>query len=544
MDAPPRVTISAVAPGYAARSWSAASRLRIGRLPDQEVAIEHPSVSRRHAEVVLDEDGWVVRDLGSSNGTYLNGARLGRHPHRVRPGDVVRVGGQELRVDFAHELSGTVRVGSRVVHIQAARHPRSDAGGWTGAAGDQQDAEHLLRLIRAGNGLAHAGPLDAELQRVLDEAVTLFGAQRGGLLFPAGAAGATGPAGPLQVRCVSVSAERPTPPRKVSRTPAARAFDGKASLLFRDATTAPELASADSVARGTATSIVCAVIQSPDEAFGVLHLDRGPHQPPFTEADLDRADALAAALGVGLERIHAAERRQETLAQTMTALAQAVELRDLYTGDHTGRVTTYSLLLAAELGLPAELRQVLRAAAALHDIGKIAVDDAILRKPGPLSTAEFDRMKTHVTRGAEIIETVPELSWALPVIRSHHERWDGRGYPDGLAGEEIPLTARVVAVADAFDAMNSDRPYRLGMSVEAAFAEVRAGTGKQFDPRCAEAFLRIRPKVEALIEDERVFRQRAVTGTTTVSVRELRREVADTPPPVGLPTPAPAAGGV
>src|SRR5438874_1093181 len=118
MDATPRVTISAVAPGYAARSWSAASRLRIGRLPDQEVAIDHPSVSRRHAEVVLDEDGWVVRDLGSSNGTYLNGARLGRHPHRVRPGDVIRVGGQELRVDFAHELSGTVRVGSRVIHVQ------------------------------------------------------------------------------------------------------------------------------------------------------------------------------------------------------------------------------------------------------------------------------------------------------------------------------------------------------------------------------------------------------------------------------------------
>jgi putative nucleotidyltransferase with HDIG domain len=208
-------------------------------------------------------------------------------------------------------------------------------------------------------------------------------------------------------------------------------------------------------------------------------------------------------------------------------------MRDLYTGDHTHRVTTYSLLLAEELGVSAEERQQLRAAAALHDIGKIAIDDQILRKPGRLTEAEFAAMKTHVTRGAEIISMIPGLAWTLPVVRGHHERWDGAGYPDRLAGEAIPLPARVVAVADAFDAMTSDRPYRRGRSADEAFAEIQAQAGRQFDPTCVEAFLRVRPRVQALLDQERQYRQRAETSTDTISAREMRRELAavDTPPP-------------
>ena len=174
-------------------------------------------------------------------------------------------------------------------------------------------------------------------------------------------------------------------------------------------------------------SIICAVLRSPDRAFGVLHLDRGVVQDPFTEADLYLADSLAAALALGVERLNMVDRQQELFLHSITALAQAVEMRDLYTGDHTHRVTTYSLLLAEELGIPADQRQLLRAAAALHDIGKIAIDDQILRKPGRLTETEFDQMKTHVTRGAEIIQMIPGLAWALPVVRGHHERWDGRG---------------------------------------------------------------------------------------------------------------------
>ncbi len=534
----PVVVLSALAPGFGARRWSSATHLRIGRLPDQDVQLDDGSVSRRHAEVVLDPEGWFVRDLGSANGTYLNEARIGRTAQRVRQGDVIKIGDFRLQVDRLAEPARAVPVGSRVVHVQAtARRTWNQAVDDVGAPAGRSAQENtaLLRLMREGYTLSHAGTVDAGLQKLLDEAISYFGAQRGGILFPAQ------PGGPLVVRCVSVCAGRPTPMRAISRTPAARAFAGRESVLFRDVQAAAELAAADSVARGGVASVVCAVIRSRDQAFGVFHLDRGHHQDPFTEADLYAADSLAAALAVGVEREQMAERQQELLVQTVTALAQAVEMRDVYTGGHTSRVTAYALLLAEEADLPDGERQLLRAAAALHDIGKIAIDDHILRKAGRLTDTEFDQMRTHVTRGAEILETVPALSWALPVVRSHHERWDGLGYPDGLKGEDIPLAARVVAVADAFDAMTSDRPYRRGMPADAAFAEIRAGAGRQFYPDCAAAFVRIRGKIEAMLRDEELSRDRE-GATNTVSVRELRNAMLTlTPTPVATPAPTNAS---
>jgi HD-GYP domain-containing protein (c-di-GMP phosphodiesterase class II) len=533
---PPRIVLVTDMPGQATRTWTAAARLQIGRLPDLDVILDDASVSRRHAELALGDDGWVVRDLGSSNGTFLNGARVGWTDQRVRPGDALKVGNLSLRVEQVRGRGGRVQVGSTVVQVEAtARRTWDEAIDGFATAGDRrsQDPAALLRLMRAGYRLSHAMARDAEWQRVLDDAVAFFDAQRGGILL------LTDPARPLAVRCLSVAVVpgRPTPHRAVSATPAALAFARKESLLFQDVQAHSELAAAESIARGGMSSIICAVIRSPDQAFGVLHLDRSVNQPPFTAADLNMADSLAAALAVGLERLRMIERQQDLLVQVVTALAQAVELRDAYTGNHTGRVTTYSLLLAEALGLPDDQRQLLRAAAALHDIGKIAIDDQILRKPGRLSEPEFAQMRTHVTRGAEIIETMPGLAWALPVVRNHHERWDGLGYPDGLAGDRIPLAARVVAVADAFDAMTSDRPYRRGMPAQVAFDEIRAGAGKQFDPACAEAFLRIRPQIESLLNREREFLDREAGGTETLPARDLRRQMTSATPPPAFATP-------
>jgi HD-GYP domain-containing protein (c-di-GMP phosphodiesterase class II) len=224
------------------------------------------------------------------------------------------------------------------------------------------------------------------------------------------------------------------------------------------------------------------------------------------------------------------EREEDTLTQTVTALAHAVEMRDRSTGDHTHRVTAYSLLVAEELGMPAEQRRKLRISAALHDIGKIAIDDGILRKPGRLTDAEAAKMRTHAARGAEVIQTMPGLAWALPVVRSHHERWDGRGYPDGLNEESIPLAARVVAVADAFDAMISDRPYRGALPVNEAFEELRRGAGTQFDPRCVAAFLAVRNKVEAILSEESQIPDDSLKLTETLTaVPSLFEGALDTP---------------
>ena len=141
----------------------------------------------------------------------------------------------------------------------------------------------------------------------------------------------------------------------------------------------------------------------------------------------------------------ATDQGNDLFLQIVTAMAQAVELRDKYTGGHTQRVTNYALLLADQLELPLEQKRHLQIGTPLHDIGKIGVDDAILRKNGRLTAEEYEAMKAHTVQGSEILETIPELKPILPIVRNHHERWNGAGYPDGLAGEQIPLLARIVA---------------------------------------------------------------------------------------------------
>ncbi len=180
---------------------------------------------------------------------------------------------------------------------------------------------------------------------------------------------------------------------------------------------------------------------------------------------------------------------QETYDATLLALSGALDTRDSETEDHSLRVTAYADHLAARLRVSGAEREALRRGALLHDLGKIGVPDAILRKPGPLTEAEWEQMRRHPEMGAQLLADIGFLSSAIPVVRHHHERWDGKGYPDGLAGTSIPLAARIFAVADTLDAMTSDRPYRPARSLAEARAEITRVRGSQFDPAVVEAFL-------------------------------------------------------
>jgi putative nucleotidyltransferase with HDIG domain len=228
-------------------------------------------------------------------------------------------------------------------------------------------------------------------------------------------------------------------------------------------------------------------------------LDRGPFQEPFSEEDFYLADAIAASVSVAIESAQREEKQRDQFIQTITALARTVEVRDPYTADHTNRVTQYSLLLAEQLNLSACERHHLQVGTPLHDIGKIGIEDAILRKPDRLTPEEFELMKSHTVKGAAILEPIPALAPVIPIVRSHHERWDGQGYPDGLAMEKISVLARIVAVADAFDAMTSTRPYRPAMPMEKALAELAAKAGSHFDPLCVKAFLTVPQQIKKTI---------------------------------------------
>jgi len=172
----------------------------------------------------------------------------------------------------------------------------------------------------------------------------------------------------------------------------------------------------------------------------------------------------------------------------LSTLAQTVEKKDQGTYGHSRRVAHYAMLIAAAIDLPESERNTLRDAAMLHDIGKIGITDLVIGKKGPLTSAERDLIRSHPQKGFEILRPIKQFERFLPVVLHHHEHYDGSGYPYGLAGENIPLLARIVTIADAYDAMVSNRPYRSGGSHERALEELTAYAGKQFDPRIVEVF--------------------------------------------------------
>jgi PAS domain S-box-containing protein/putative nucleotidyltransferase with HDIG domain len=206
---------------------------------------------------------------------------------------------------------------------------------------------------------------------------------------------------------------------------------------------------------------------------------------------LSTAENIASQLAVALENARLYDELQQLLVGTITSLASAIDAKSPWTNGHSERVTQYALAIGKEMGLKAGELERLRLAGLLHDIGKIGTYDVLLDKPGKLTDEEFDLVKRHPKKGAEILSPIKQLKDVLPGIRHHHEKYDGKGYPDGLKGEEIPLHARILCVADSFDSMTADRPYRPSPGREYAISEFRRCLGTQFDPAVVEAFLRV-----------------------------------------------------
>ena len=195
---------------------------------------------------------------------------------------------------------------------------------------------------------------------------------------------------------------------------------------------------------------------------------------------------------------NALQKTRDSFEFTLRALATMLDIREHATGAHSQRVQTISCLVAQKSGIHGRDLEDLRQGALLHDIGKIAIPDAILLKAGPLTDEEWGVMRTHAQVGYDIIKASPDLQGPAEIVGTHHEKWDGSGYPNHLSGEEIPIGARVFALADAYDAMRSDRPYRKGMSIEDSLVELKKHSGTQFDPTFVELFCDMLDKVEEI----------------------------------------------
>jgi putative nucleotidyltransferase with HDIG domain len=275
----------------------------------------------------------------------------------------------------------------------------------------------------------------------------------------------------------------------------ADALVGRLSTLvqrsFEELVTSGGRESLSLTVEGEPLEAIGAVIPGVGPSMGIICLAREPGDGAFLPDERELLLGYAQTTAVALQKLILRENVERNLVDTITAFVNAIESKDHYLKGHSARVALYAADTAQMLGLSPELVEVVRRGAMLHDLGKLSIMDTILRKPERLTSDEFTIIKSHPVVGAKILEPLRFLARETCAVRHHHERFDGTGYPDGLRGEDIPHVARVVAVADVFDAITSNRPYRTALPLAEAREEIAAGSGSHFDPAVVEAFLKI-----------------------------------------------------
>lgn len=477
--------------------WEAAQVLRIGRQHNLDVVLSDPSIARIQAEIQLTPRGWVVHDRGGSSRTLINGIAVGTTGRQFQKDDVLQCGTAVFQVsELAIERPPTrsplpapkdIKATGALLHIEALSQ-RSWEQGLRDLASDNANsppAQHFLTLLRAGYHFGHIDSLAELLQSLLDDTLAVLDARRGAILLADDANRA------LTLQCVS-GLKGPSGNRCYSQTLANRCFSKGESILCRDAT----LPTSGSVERGGMSSIICALLRSPQRRLGVMHFDRGLLQQPFSEADFRFADAIAATVAVGIESAIAVEKQKERFVQEAVAMAQrAMAMRDAAAGARAERRSCYAGLLAEELKLSAADRRTLQIGAMLHDLGNLGIDDALLKNSGKPTAAEIAQRRSHVEKGVAIAETISGLAPVIPIIRHHHEHWDGTGYPDGLRQDTIPLLARLVAIIARLDDLLAGSAGNRAMPVDQAMRELRACSGSEFDPESVAAVMRIQSKL-------------------------------------------------
>jgi HD-GYP domain-containing protein (c-di-GMP phosphodiesterase class II) len=242
--------------------------------------------------------------------------------------------------------------------------------------------------------------------------------------------------------------------------------------------------------------LIVVPITEGENLFGWLAAFNHVDDEEFGTVEANLLTSIGTLLGIHNGNRDLYRQQSELLANVVRALVSAIDAKDPYTSGHSDRVARYAVRLALELEVDPKLLNTIYMSGLLHDVGKIGIDDNVLRKAGRLTEAEFDHIKVHPALGHKILADIKQLTDVLPAVLHHHEQWDGKGYPKGLAGEEIPQIARIMAVADAYDAMTSDRPYRAGMPDEKVDDIFRRGAGVYWDPEVTEAYFKSKADIE------------------------------------------------
>ncbi len=481
--------------------------ITIGRNPDNVIQLDDIQVSRRHAKVERTADGCLLKDLASGNGTFIGNRRIVEHV--LADGEVIRVGGQHIQFRAAHmgALPGTFDPMRQVFQSEGGEaFEASDAKNIyhtffqtpEKSAGDDRLREiqkRLTAVYAANQAIASEQKLSGVFDRIMDEVFSLLPADTGVILLKGDEGG--------DPRVEYVHSKSDSKNVHVSTTIVRRAFEKGEAVITCNASDDSRFNAGASIVAQNISSAMCAPLTHQEERLGVIYVDSHGMTDAFKNSDLELLVALAGPAATAIKNAQYVRMVEQSYQDTLLVLANAIELRDHYTVGHTWRVTNFAVELARELGWNEAKRREVQMGGVLHDVGKIAVDNAILGKPDQLTDEEFEKMKVHPERGADLLRDVEFLQPVIPYCLYHHERWDGGGYPFGLKGEDIPIEGRLIAVADTFDAMTSTRPYRKGIPPTTAIQALIDGKGSQFDPEIVDTFVACYKKgrIEDVLQD-------------------------------------------
>ena len=470
--------------------------LTIGRDPENMIVLDHTAISRFHARITCEKDQYFIHDLGSTNGTYLNGRRVTRE--RLSPGDELIIANMGILIEATHStiadarpaLNVTVSIDAQPKKSSVTMSKSAEESGGTelleGLGNDPNSASRALQVLyKADSAFKNIEDLQLLMDNLLAIIMESVPASRGFVFLLQRDSGALVP-----------YARRPMGPGNdandaelvVSQTIIQTAVRQKTSIISSDALVDERFIHSRSVAALDVRSAMCAPLVSRNAVNGLVYVDSHKANA-FVRRDLALFSALALKVGTAVDNARLYDDLRSMFYNTVETLVRTIQAKDQYTAGHSTRVSRYALMIADKLGMSTKHKHELYLASMLHDIGKIGVPDDLLNRPGKLSEPEMERVRSHVQVGASMIEMLGEMHSIVPLIRHHHECWDGSGYPDGLKGEQIPLVSRIIAVADMYDAMTSDRPYRKRRSHQFAVDEILAASGIKIDPKVAEAFL-------------------------------------------------------
>lgn len=483
-----------------------AGPVSIGRSQDSSVHLDDLQVSRAHAMVKPEGGRYILRDLGSGNGTYIGNRKV--LEYRLSNGDIIRIGQQEMRfeedaaavtptadgVRFKSGPEGRLEAADAATMYQTLFQSGAERPG--AKKGELADVQRRLQVVYAANQIiASETNLSKLFERVMEEIFKLVPAHNGVILLK------DKQRDELITEYVKTGAG--SGEVIISSSIVKRASEKGEAVLVFDAADDSRFGAGASIIAHNISSAMCVPLLHQQEILGVLYVDTRGTANAFVSGDLELLVALAGPSAIAIKNAQYVRMLEQAYQDTLIVLANAIEMRDHYTVGHTWRVTNFSVEIAKELGWSEEKVKEVQMGGVLHDVGKIAVDDAILRKPGKLTDEEYAKMKVHPERGARLLEDVAFLHPLIPYCLYHHEHFNGRGYPFGLAGEAIPIEGRLVAVADTFDALTSNRPYRKGFAPEVAIEEIERGKGTQFDPQMADALVRAyrAGKIDRILQD-------------------------------------------